>query len=99
MFREIVNFYAGVDIKPPATSTLYSVVSRSSGNITRTPVFLGHSADDDVVYLEHGVVLSESLKGMGFDVEFVRYEEGGHWIVEPQGVDDMVEFITSCIPK
>ncbi|KAI3343788.1 hypothetical protein F4824DRAFT_485362 [Ustulina deusta] len=44
-----------------------------------TPVFLSHSVDDNV-----------SLR---LQVEWKEYENGGHWVNEPQGVDDIVHFM------
>lgn len=34
-----------------------------------------------------------------FDVEWKTYEDGGHWIHEPQGVDDIVAFLTEKVIK
>ncbi|KAI1307863.1 Alpha/Beta hydrolase protein [Xylaria venustula] len=58
-----------------------------------TPIFLSHSADDDVVPVENGRDLQDFLKSQGLRVEWREYEEGGHWVNEPQGIDDIASFI------
>ncbi|OTA95644.1 hypothetical protein M434DRAFT_197066 [Hypoxylon sp. CO27-5] len=59
-----------------------------------THVFLGHSSNDDIVPVEEGRNLYDTLKQCKETVvEFHEYEDGGHWINEPQGVDDMVAFL------
>ncbi|KUI54997.1 Carboxylesterase 1 [Cytospora mali] len=57
------------------------------------PVFLAHAKDDEVVPVVNGEMLHSKLAGMAFDVEWHMYEDGGHWINEPQGMDDMSLFI------
>lgn len=59
------------------------------------PIFIGHCEDDEVVPIENGEriyrVLGECL---GFTaVDFVKYKDGGHWVNEPKGVDDIVAFV------
>ncbi|KAF2108834.1 Phospholipase/carboxylesterase/thioesterase, partial [Lophiotrema nucula] len=58
-----------------------------------TPVLVTHSEDDEVVPIENGVGLSEGLIGLGMEVEFKCYGDGGHWVDEPEGIDDIVKFI------
>lgn len=58
-----------------------------------TPVLLGHSVDDDVVPVEHGRELRDKLLARKFSVEWREYANGGHWVNEPQGVDDIVRFL------
>ncbi|KAK2604075.1 hypothetical protein N8I77_007034 [Diaporthe amygdali] len=60
------------------------------------PVFLGHSSDDTVVSVSHGRTLRDTLKrfpAIFGEVEWHEYEDGGHWVNEPQGVDDLVAFL------
>ncbi|KAI1500462.1 lysophospholipase II [Biscogniauxia marginata] len=59
----------------------------------KTPVFLGHSIDDDVVPIRNGRELRDIISSHGLPVEWREYEDGGHWINEPQGVDDIVRFL------
>ncbi|TVY15033.1 Acyl-protein thioesterase 1 [Lachnellula arida] len=57
------------------------------------PVFLAHCKDDDMVPIENGQNLRQGLEKRGLDVTWKEYEDGGHWINEPQGVDDLVAFL------
>ncbi|KAJ9151689.1 Phospholipase/carboxylesterase [Coniochaeta hoffmannii] len=60
-----------------------------------TPIFLAHAADDDVVPIGHGEQMRDVLSTkLRFDVSRHTYAEGGHWVNEPQGVEDMIDFIT-----
>ncbi|KAI1208294.1 phospholipase/carboxylesterase [Annulohypoxylon truncatum] len=59
-----------------------------------TPVFLGHSRDDSIVPLEEGRRLCSILwRRADTVVDFHEYAEGGHWINEPTGVNDIAEFL------
>ncbi|GAM88659.1 hypothetical protein ANO11243_066930 [Dothideomycetidae sp. 11243] len=60
------------------------------------PVFVAHCADDEVIIIEHGRGLRDALRGLGAPVEWHEYGDGGHWLNEPQGVDDLVSFIKSA---
>ncbi|ETS75280.1 hypothetical protein PFICI_12224 [Pestalotiopsis fici W106-1] len=68
---------------------------RSNGNTTRVPVFLGHSRDDNVVPIDNGLALRDFLSEREFAVEWHEYSNGGHWINEPRGVEDVVGFLQS----
>lgn len=68
----------------------------SSTSVLETPVFLSHSQDDEVVPIANGKKLSTTLTKLGMLVSWKGYEDGGHWVNEPQGVDDIVSFIHSC---
>lgn len=64
----------------------------------KTPVFLSHSKDDDVVPFKNGDMLWWRLEeDLGFDVDWKVYEDGGHWINEPRGVDDIVSFVRKVV--
>ncbi|KAI1121246.1 phospholipase/carboxylesterase family protein [Nemania abortiva] len=60
-----------------------------------TPVFIGHSADDMVVPIEEGQRLRDTLVTYGMDVTWKEYQNGGHWINVPQGIEDVVAFLRS----
>ncbi|CAJ2503324.1 Uu.00g107180.m01.CDS01 [Anthostomella pinea] len=71
-------------------------ITQNTQNTTlshKTPIFLGHSKDDDVVPIKNGRGLRDSLIGRGLQVHWKEYEDVGHWINEPEGVDDMVAFM------
>ncbi|KAI2602669.1 alpha/beta-hydrolase [Hypoxylon sp. NC1633] len=63
--------------------------------VRHTPVFLGHCVDDNTVFVEYGKQLRDSLRGFGMDVAWHEYDEGGHWINSPKGVDDVVDFLNA----
>ncbi|KAK3334201.1 Alpha/Beta hydrolase protein [Cercophora scortea] len=66
----------------------------SPRQLTRVPILLEHCRDDDVVAIDNGICMRETLLGLGFcDVEWREYDTGGHWINEPRGVDDLVRFL------
>jgi lysophospholipase II len=58
-----------------------------------TPVFLSHAMDDDIVPISNGEKLYQGLDHLGMTITWKSYEDGGHWINEPQGVDDIVAFL------
>ncbi|KAK2598486.1 hypothetical protein N8I77_011899 [Diaporthe amygdali] len=60
--------------------------------LRNTPVFLSHSRDDDVVPVQNGRALRDIL-AQRQEVEWHEYEDGGHWVHEPQGVDNIAEFL------
>ncbi|KAH3968108.1 hypothetical protein HBH51_131070 [Parastagonospora nodorum] len=64
-----------------------------------TPVLLQHAKDDGVVPVALGQDLHNKLAVLGTDVQWRAYEEGGHWINEPNGIDDMINFINSNAKK
>jgi len=60
----------------------------------KTPIFISHSKDDKTVPFKNGDQLQWDLEEvLGFDVTFKAYKDGGHWVNEPQGVDDIVAFV------
>ncbi|KAI1080903.1 phospholipase/carboxylesterase family protein [Whalleya microplaca] len=64
------------------------------GGIYRnTPVFLSHSANDNIVPVAQGRRLRDTLVRYGMDVRWREYERGGHWLYAPQGVEDIVAFL------
>lgn len=65
----------------------------SPSSISRTPVFLAHSRDDEIVPFAQGQELRQTIELLGHDVIWKDYEDGGHWIQPKHGVDDMVAFL------
>lgn len=59
------------------------------------PILLGHSRDDSIISVSHGRTLRDTLGRFPdeLQVEWREYENGGHWLNEPQGVDDIVAFL------
>ncbi|OAA34871.1 phospholipase/carboxylesterase [Metarhizium rileyi] len=62
--------------------------------IQAIPVFLGHALDDTVVPVENARRLQKVLSELGLSVSWREYDHGGHWVNEPQGVDDIVCFLS-----
>jgi lysophospholipase-2 len=64
-----------------------------------TPIFLSHSVNDEVVPIQNGRLLRDCLETLGMKVIWREYEDGGHWIYEPEdenirnGIDDIKEFV------
>ncbi|KAK1448687.1 phospholipase/Carboxylesterase [Colletotrichum melonis] len=74
-----------------------SLYRRASGadSTAKTPIFLAHSVDDEVVDINLGRQLRTALDSFvnSCTVEWHEYQSGGHWVNEPQGVDDMISFL------
>lgn len=73
------------------------VEDQSKGDKTGTPVFLGHSHDDSVVPIDNGIALREYLMQIGFAVDWHEYSDGGHWVNEPEGMDDIAGFLRTIV--
>ncbi|KAJ5542593.1 hypothetical protein N7461_008596 [Penicillium sp. DV-2018c] len=64
----------------------------------KTPFFLGHGLEDEVVKFEFGKKSAEMLKTLGLeDVSFHQYANLGH-SADPQEIDDLESFIEKAIP-
>lgn len=62
-----------------------------------TPVFLAHCRDDEVIDIKYGKALAARLQQIQLSgVEFHEYPDGGHWINEPKGIDDVVAFLRTA---
>lgn len=64
-----------------------------NAQLISTPVLLEHCQDDEVVPIANGARMRDLLSQLGISVDWHEYEDGGHWINEPQGVDDFVRFL------
>ena len=62
----------------------------------RTPVFIGHSEDDNVVDIKLASGMRNTLTELGLQVTWREYQDAGHWISEPKGVDDIIQFLETC---
>ncbi|GJN85734.1 hypothetical protein PLIIFM63780_009305 [Purpureocillium lilacinum] len=63
--------------------------------LRNTPILLEHCEDDPLVLVEYGRTLRESLRGFGANVVWREYQNGGHWFNSPQGMNDVVAFLTN----
>ncbi|KAF2237025.1 phospholipase/carboxylesterase family protein-like protein [Viridothelium virens] len=62
-----------------------------------TPIFVARSQDDDVVPIQHSTVMRKCLQDLGMQVTWQEYHTGGHWVHEPQGIDDLVDFMSRTL--
>lgn len=67
--------------------------------IRNTPVMLQHCRDDPTVLFNTGEQLRDTLRGFGAEVEWREYPVGGHWFKSPQGMDDLMAFFRTVLPK
>ncbi|KAI8576233.1 hypothetical protein K450DRAFT_257763 [Umbelopsis ramanniana AG] len=87
-------------LKPTSSDSYISARGQPYGkskSALSTPVFLSHSLDDPIVPVSNGKKLYQDLNCLGMTVIWKAYEDGGHWINEPQGVDDMVDFLQNIV--
>lgn len=98
-FRQQLQDAADQSEKPAALSDMYRSsldTSAATTNATmKTPIWMSHSADDNIVEIEQGKAARDVLLKLGFDVDFHEYEDGQHWLQSPAGHDDLVKFITA----
>ncbi|RYP37317.1 hypothetical protein DL767_002960 [Monosporascus sp. MG133] len=79
-----------------AIQTLFSGDGLGPVSLTQmdaSPILIGHASDDEVVPVQNGLRMKNSLVHLGLTVEWHQYEDGGHWVNEPQGVDDICQFL------
>lgn len=62
-----------------------------------TPVLLQHCRDDEVVPICNGERLRDKLEEWGMRVQWRDFEKGGHWLQEPEGMHEVVEFMLKCM--
>ncbi|KAK4145989.1 Alpha/Beta hydrolase protein [Dichotomopilus funicola] len=72
-------------------------VGGENETIRRTPVLLEHNVDDPLVKIENGRDARDILVGFGAQVEWREYPSGGHWFQEPEGIDDVVNFLARAV--
>ncbi|KAJ5894181.1 alpha/beta-hydrolase [Penicillium taxi] len=69
-------------------------------SVLLTPMFLSHGVDDGLVPIEHGRRAAQTLKKIDIQIEWNEFsgaEANGHWIKEPQGLDQIMKFIEDHI--
>jgi lysophospholipase II len=63
-----------------------------------TPIFLSHTVDDEVIDVALGKQMRNRLFGIVMHkVVWKEYEHGGHWIAEPEGFEDIVQFLSEIV--
>lgn len=103
--RNLLHNIRGLFKNSKMKSTIVPLTDDTFPNLDlafKTPVFLAHAEDDDVVPIRNGDRLKWELEELGFDVTREIYEQGAeqpHWVNEPQGVDDIVTFLRERVFK
>jgi lysophospholipase-2 len=69
----------------------------NAGHVRDVPMLLQHCRDDDVVPVENGEELMRRLEERGMMVRWECFEEGKHWLNEPEGMDGIVRFIREVL--
>jgi lysophospholipase-2 len=91
---------------PEAQKKLYGAYQTSLGIHARadignippkltSPVFWGHGTDDSVVDVNLGKLACRVFETAGMEVTLKTYDDCGHWAKEPEGYDDIIQFLSS----
>ncbi len=84
-------------LHPPGDLLDDRPVEPESGHL-HTLIHLSHTADDHVIDIASGKEMRETLVDLGMcNVDWKEYETGGHWITEPEGFEDLVEFLSEIV--
>jgi lysophospholipase-2 len=89
-----IGGFVGISGWLPFQDDLLVMVQRV-GVRNETPVLIEHCADDGVVLVVNGENVVRDLVFLGLKPVWRKYVEGGHWVNEPQGIDDLVVFLRS----
>jgi predicted esterase len=90
--ESLLGGFIGLSSWIPAKESLV----KTTKNAQRTPVFLSHSKNDNVIRIKYGEELRDSLKEIGMEVEWHAYEDGEHWVNEPSGVGEYKDLQDRC---
>jgi len=58
-----------------------------------TPVFIGHGQADEKVKVSLGDDIVRTLRSLGMNVTWKKYQDQGHWYKIPDEIDDIVQFL------
>lgn len=64
-----------------------------------TPLFLGHGDADEVVPVQLGRRMMETVVAMGLNVSWTEYPGQGHWYKVPEEIDDLIRFIEANLER
>lgn len=65
-------------------------------SVLNTPVFLSHGVDDSTVSVDLGRQAAQVLRKLDIPIEMYEHEGAeldGHWVKEPEGFDQILEFM------
>jgi lysophospholipase II len=68
-------------------------VDNSKELLASVLIFLSHCKDDSVIDIRLGRELRDSLGSLGAVSEWQEYADGGHWIKDPEAVNDFASFL------
>ncbi|KXJ91860.1 Alpha/Beta hydrolase protein [Microdochium bolleyi] len=89
--------HAGIDTFASDMLAATRILDAQSRDVLlSTPVFSGHGTDDAYVDFELGRQARDVFRKIRFNVECYDYsgaEQEGHWLKEPEEVDDMIAFV------
>lgn len=92
MSKLFLDTIAGVGVHQVTRNTDFSVLT--------TPVFLSHGTDDTLVSVRLGRQASRIWQQIDVPTQWEEFTEavaGGHWIKEPEGIDNIVGFVRTQI--
>ncbi|KAE8131682.1 Alpha/Beta hydrolase protein [Aspergillus pseudotamarii] len=90
---------AGFFLNTISGSEISQTTETIDASILSTPVFLSHGSDDVWVPVDLGRQAARVLQQIQFPVqwhEFAGAEGDGHWVKEPQGLDQILHFLKEC---
>ena len=96
MRAQIAGFHTSESIANVLKTTLDLDVplSSNSNSMLDTPVWLGHTTDDEVIDIELGRQACEVVRSLGMKVTWTEQKEGGHLgLLKSAGLDSIVEFL------
>lgn len=79
------------------TSDANNLATTNTATLLDTPILLEHCRDDAVVPAQNGQGLCETLRDLGMTVIWKEYDNGGHWLNEPEGAGDIVKFLAGIL--
>jgi lysophospholipase II len=87
--------FGGGGYRHPLEGMLDNAADVPQAGHLHTPSFLSHTADDEIIDIVLGKQMRDTLGSTGLHaVVWKEYESGGHWIPEPEGFEDVVEFLS-----
>lgn len=96
--RQMSNLFRAIIADPQ----LHPIDASTDISILSTAVLLSHGRDDPVVSIRLGHQAARILQHLKVPTEwhyFSGAEANGHWIKEPQGFDQMIEFIEKQLSR
>ena len=73
--------------------TAFDLSNDPDSNPLSTPTFLSHSKDDNILPFKNGEMLCQRLRALSMTVTWKGYEDEGHWVNEPEGLNELNDFI------